>query len=127
LFKGRVLMDAGPMIGTGTNIFARLRCLYYKYRSLYYDHRKRFGFDQADVHIEQLPRQCHHYTHWSVGVIGVAFEDDNILADLPVQSWQKYAEWKGERLPLKPYLESVSTDDELAAIGMGLWYLNNKG
>lgn len=79
-----------------------------------------------EVHIELLPRTCHIYTHYSVGVIGLVFaaRGSTVAGDIPVKSWQKAVEWEGARTPLAPYKDAVHSEDELAAIGMGLFYVN---
>jgi hypothetical protein len=43
-----------------------------------------------------------------------------VAGDIPVQSWQKYVDWNGERKILATY--KVESEDEQAAIGMGLYY-----
>lgn len=77
-----------------------------------------------EVHIEQLPRSCHIYTHYSVCAAAIAFAGRgiSICGDIPIQSWQKAVDWNGEREALKTY--KVASEDELAAIGMGLYYVS---
>lgn len=83
-----------------------------------------------EVHIELLPKRCHHYTHWSVGVIGAAlmwsgWQDSLIIkGDIPVKAWQKAVDWNGKRAIIKKSaLHEVASEDEEAAIGMGLYYI----
>ena len=78
----------------------------------------------CEVHLEQLVRNTHIYTHWSVGAIGAILTGlgCSVKADIPIASWQRAVDWHGDREPLNSYLELVSSEDELAAIGMGLWY-----
>lgn len=104
------------------DVFTRLRYIYYRYLETI------VNGSVDEMHIEQLPRRCHHYTHWSVGVIGSAGavrEATVVAADIPVQSWQKACDWKGKRVQLKKsLLHPVSSEDEEAAVGMGLYYVN---
>lgn len=103
--------------------FVRLMQVYYSYLELA---NNAPGPLIQEVHIEQLPRRCHIYTHYSVAVAGIAFasSDCQVWGDIPVKAWQKYTDWHGERAMLKGY--TVQTEDELAAIGMGLYYVNKK-
>jgi hypothetical protein len=85
-----------------------------------------------EFHIEQLPRLCHFITHWSVGAIGsVLARKAPVFADVPVKAWQKAVGWKAEKNKrvaigegLKAYEGQVKSDDELAAIGMGIYWSN---
>lgn len=88
---------------------------------------KNSGVIVEEVHIEQLPRSCHIYTHYSVCAAGIAFASGSctVCGDIPIQSWQKAVDWNGERKALEAY--KVSSEDELAAIGMGLYYTNKGG
>lgn len=97
-------------------VFVRLYQIYKAYRKL------RIKADE--VHIEQLVRNTHIYTHWSVSVIALGLFHSNVQvdADIPISSWQKFVDWKEERAALKTYQKRVSSEDELAAIGMGLWH-----
>ena len=81
-----------------------------------------------EVHIEQLVTRTHIYVHWSVGAIGaiLRLRSRVVAADIPIQSWQRYNNWKGKRETLKAYQGQVDSEDELAAIAMGLWYVNEK-
>lgn len=78
----------------------------------------------AEVHIEQLVRNTHIYTHYSVCAIGIAFAgaECKVAGDIPIQSWQAHVDWKGKRSALEAY--QVSSEDEQAAIGMGLYYMD---
>ena len=78
-----------------------------------------------EVHIEQLVRNTHIFTHYSVGAIGMSFVDRcrHIKADIPFSSWQAHCEWKANKTPLEAYKGQVRSEDELAAIGMGLYWL----
>ena len=110
-------------------IFSRLYKVFKAYKSI-----TDLGIDE--VHIEQLVRNTHIYTHWSVAVIGLALylQCANVDGDIPIKSWQKYVEWEKVKDPkgikvgkkLGAYQEKVGSEDELAAIGMGLWYLEHK-
>jgi hypothetical protein len=45
-----------------------------------------------------------------------------ISADVSISSWQKATSWKTTKDPIKAYKGRVSSEDELAAIGMGTYY-----
>jgi Holliday junction resolvasome RuvABC endonuclease subunit len=120
--SGWALFEDGVLINSGTiavdkkdNVFIRLCKIYKSYRKV-----PKVG----EVHIEQLVRNTHIYTHWSVSVIAIALHHSgcNISADIPIASWQKYTDWQGKKAPLHSYTGRVKSEDELAAIGMGLWH-----
>lgn len=122
-FVGKELKNHGTIaVENALDVFTRLG----KISRLYYQTVVTDSVDE--VHIEQLPRRCHHYTHWSVGVIGTAIVPHctNIKADIPVPSWQKHCEWKSGAKRVKALAGRVGSEDELAAIGMGLWYVETK-
>jgi len=106
--------------------FQRLKLIFQGYTDLC--RYQRLDLTIQEVHIEQLVRNTHIYTHYSVCAAGIAFVSEHVSvdADIPIQSWQAHCEWKGKRAPLEAYKERVSTEDELAAIGMGLWYVATK-
>lgn len=117
LFIDGTLQQSGTIVADKKdNVFKRLYQIYVGYRKL--------GIKPDEVHIEQLVRNTHIYTHWSVSVIalGLFHRDVQVDADIPISSWQKFTEWKEERTPLQAYKRRVSSEDELAAIGMGLWH-----
>lgn len=120
---GWALFEDGKLIDSGTvavdkklPIFLRLYHIYKAY--------KRLRLSPNEIHIEQLVRNTHIYTHWSVSVIALSMFRRNVQvdADVPIASWQKFTDWKGEKAPLKDYRRWVRSEDELAAIGMGLWH-----
>ncbi len=121
--SGWALFENGKLIDSGTvavdkkmPVFLRLYHIYKAYRKL--------RLSPNELHIEQLVRNTHIYTHWSVSVIALSLFRRNVQvdADIPIASWQKFADWKGEKTPLKDYKRWVRSEDELAAIGMGLWH-----
>ncbi|NDG29308.1 hypothetical protein EB118_04295 [bacterium] len=117
LFVNGQLQDSGTVLADKkANVFKRLYQIYSGYKKL--------GIKADEVHIEQLVRNTHIFTHWSVSVIalGVFHSGVQVDADIPISSWQKFTEWKEERTPLQIYKRRVGSEDELAAIGMGLWH-----
>ena len=121
--SGWALFENGKLTRSGTiavdkkkNVFLRLYHIHRQYKKL--------RIQADELHIEQLVRNTHIFTHWSVSVIALALFHSNVQvdADIPISSWQKFTEWKEERNPLKAYQKRVSSEDELAAIGMGLWH-----
>lgn len=117
LFDGDRLIDSGTIaVDKKDNVFVRLCKIYKNYKKL--------SLDYEEIHIEQLVRNTHIYTHWSVSVIATALYHSgcNIFADIPIASWQKHTDWQGEKKILDGYKRRVKSEDELAAIGMGLWH-----
>jgi len=121
--SGWALFEDGKLIDSGTvavdkkmNVFLRLHHIYKAYKKL--------RLSPNEIHIEQLVRNTHIYTHWSVSVIALSMFRRNVQvdADIPISSWQKFTDWKGNKAPLKDYKRWVRSEDELAAIGMGLWH-----
>jgi len=83
---------------------------------------ERFRFVD-EIHIERMAGRPHFYVHWSIGVIGTALDAfAPVKSDIPVKSWQKAVDWNGKRKPLKPYAAKVHSEDELSAIGMGIYW-----
>jgi hypothetical protein len=80
-----------------------------------------------EVHIELLPRRCHIYTHYSVAIIGTALSRKCpvVKADLPVKSWQSSTDWDSRKGLWKE--SGYSSEDELAAICMGEYYIKKYG
>ena len=120
---GWALFENGKLVSSGTvavdkkmPVFLRLYHIYKSYKKL--------RLSPNEIHIEQLVRNTHIYTHWSVSVIALSMFRRNVQvdADVPIASWQKFTDWKGEKAPLKSYRRWVRSEDELAAIGMGLWH-----
>lgn len=117
LFVDGKLQQSGTVLADKkANVFKRLYQIYCGYKKL--------GIKADEVHIEQLVRNTHIFTHWSVSVIALGLFHSNVQvdADIPISSWQKFVDWKEERAALKTYQKRVSSEDELAAIGMGLWH-----
>lgn len=126
LYQGKKLIDHGTIRADKSfPVFSRLHVIWAAYREL--------PLKNIDsVHIEQLPRMCHHYTHHSVGVIGHALYKfcADIAGDIPVKSWQKFTGWDGKYgdkyATIGPtFLHVPASEDERAAIAMG-WYMVNK-
>jgi Holliday junction resolvasome RuvABC endonuclease subunit len=85
-----------------------------------------------EVHIENVPRvrTCSIYVHYAIGVVASAANAETVLVDIPVKSWQKHVGWKKNKKTKKISVSkehkhlwnSVDSEDELAAICMGLWF-----
>ena len=118
LFSDNKLIKSGT-IATDKKcaVFDRLNYIYKKYKKLKFDNLE-------EIHIEQLVRNTHIYTHWSVSVIAMALYNPDVViaADISILSWQKATSWKTTKEPIKAYKGRVSSEDELAAIGMGTYY-----
>ncbi len=124
--SGWALFEGSKCIASGTVLvnkkdapFIRLKEVARRYLDLSLTH---WAQHVEEVHIEQLPRSCHIYTHYSVCAAAIAFASGKctVAGDIPVQSWQKYVDWNGERKILATY--KVESEDQQAAIGMGLYY-----
>jgi hypothetical protein len=139
LFKGRELLASGTCAAEQTSAsesdaFRRLAVIMKKFAAL-------GSYQFEEVFIEQLNTRTHHYTHWAVGAIGglLAASGAPVRACVNPMSWQKYCGWvkkKKDATSLEDVtcgLEvlramqkrgHVSSLDELAAIGMGLYWTN---
>lgn len=121
LFEDKQLVEHGTVTADPElQVFARLWDIF----TAYYD----LALDVEEVHIEQLVRNTHIFTHWSVSAIGIAYaaRGAKVAGDIPIQSWQKYCDWHGSQKRLRAYKNKVESEDELSAIGMGLWFLENR-
>ncbi len=120
-FDGATLVNHGTIaVPKALDPFERLRLVNEAYIKL-----AAYLPDVSEVHIEQLVRNTHIFTHYSVSAIGIAFASPKckVAGDIPIQSWQAHVDWKGKRTALETY--KVSSEDEQAAIGMGLYYIDN--
>lgn len=125
LFEDKTLLTHGTIaVDPKLPVFERLRDL----GNLYFQ----LPVGRVDeVHIEQLVRNTHIFTHYSVAIIGAALQQgykDNartVDADVPISSWQAYTRWHKDKEILKPYIRLVESEDQLAAIGMGLYWVNS--
>lgn len=137
--SGWALFVEGKLIQHGTIacrepkavVHERLFDIYMKYRNL--------GFTEIPeaIHFERLNKRCHHYVMWSIGAIMVALLDQGLseaecFDDISPGSWQKTVGWKSQagKLTLGPELEKFrrrsKTEDQLAAIGMGMHWQAKK-
>lgn len=117
LYIGKKLKDHGTIaVDKKLSVFVRLMHIAACYRHLI----ARMVVDE--VHIESLPRRCHHFTHWSVGVIGTSLQPNVsvVSSDLPVKSWQKHTDW--ERKSIKWKTLGYSSEDDFAAVEMGRFW-----
>lgn len=121
IFQGKELQSHGTIaVSKKFSIFNRLEYL----RNCYSSTFNRAGFDE--VHIEQLPGRCHHYTHWSVGVIGTALQPyaKTVAGDIPVRSWQKSTGWR--EIETEWAERGYKSEDEFAAVCMGRYWIKEK-
>ena len=123
LFEDDDFVESGTVLADKKQkIWDRLKYVYNAYKEL------PFEFDE--VHVEDVPRvrTCHIYVHYSVGIVlaALANKADVLKVDIPVKAWQKHVEWEEKEKPLKAFKRRAESRDELAAIGMGLWYLSEE-
>lgn len=121
-FRGSQLIESGSIEANKKekDVAARLAFIFERYREVF----ARLRADE--VRVEQFGGKVHHLVLFSVGVILAAAELEGSAASqsIPVASWQSYTDWHGDKLLLRDY--DVFSEDERAAIGMGLWYLKEK-
>lgn len=118
-FVGPKLVDSGTIAAPAKHsVGARLGAIYSQYVDTFR------GRSVLECHVEQLPRRCHHYTHWSVGVIAAALSHvgcPDVRGDIPVRSWQKHCNWSAIETTWKE--RGLKSEDELAAICMGKYWM----
>lgn len=133
-FVGNKFVASGTVRADKRNpVFERLADLWARYRTV--------SAQLDEVHLERLPRSrtCAIQTHWSVGVIGAALAKTGaeISEDIPPTAWQKAVGWKTVKAAagqprtykleagssLLPFVAKVESDDELSAVGLGLYWL----
>lgn len=124
LFRGEKIVSHGTIQITGTDKFKRLFDLFTEYSKL-------MSLNLDEVHIECIPvafnrRQAFNMKPlmYSVGVIAIALWDGftEIYDDIIPTAWQKHVNWERKRKCLKRY--HAKSEDELAAIFMGKYYLD---
>jgi Holliday junction resolvasome RuvABC endonuclease subunit len=122
IFEGKTYVKSGTIaVDKRLDVYARLSLL----SSLYYNFVVDGSLDE--IHIEQLPRRCHIYTHYSVGVIGTSLSRkcSVIKGDIPVKSWQAATGWEARK---KGWADvNCTSEDELAAICMGEYWVGKYG
>lgn len=119
VFQGARFVESGSVVvPKRMPAMNRLVLIYAHYEKL------RNRFDPSEVHIEQFGGRPSHILHWSVGVIGVALKTSTnvVTQDVPVKAWQKHVDWEGDRAQLKTFI--TETEDEQAAVGMGLYWVS---
>jgi len=126
--SGWALFIKGKLDCHGTIVIEKKNCTDGKrYHKLYIAYTILFHAKLPDeVHIEQTGGRPHHKFVKACGIIEAAGAYYGSVQDIPVSSWQKFTDWKGERKMLEPYKDKVKSEDELSAIGMGLWHTNKK-
>lgn len=134
IFHGKSLVQHGTVEAHDKkdSIEFRLRDVMMKYMDVVNCHADMYETKFESCHIEQLVRMTHIYTHWSVGVIMAAVLSTDhvhkVAADIPISSWEKYTQWNTDKAPIYKALQSstkkIASEDELAAIGIGLYWTN---
>ena len=129
VFEGKKYIDSGTVQSHEKDVFIRLRNIFYGYEDIPQ------GLNVFEVHIENIPPErniARAYRMrpllYSVGAIGAILVEQGctVHVDLHIKSWQKHVDWKGDQKLLKKYKKFAKSEDELAAIGMGLWYTSEK-
>lgn len=85
------------------------------------------GIYIQECHIERMNYRVHYAVQWSIGAIiaGIACWGIKCDADISPHAWQKAVDWHGKRKPLLPYSNKVDSEDELASIGMAIYWSKN--
>lgn len=80
------------------------------------------GINIDFCHIERMNYRVHFMVQWSIGAIvsNLAAWGIPSDADISPMAWQKTVDWKGLRAPLQAYKDLVTSEDELASIGMAI-------
>ena len=132
LFKGKDLIKSGSIIIKTKDHATRLNELHWRYQHLF---SLRTKIDLKETHIEQFGFKAHRYLINAVGVImaATAGYSEEVEQDIPVKSWQKYIGFTkggpyGEVDKWAKYNDNGKciNEDELSAIGMGMWYMEEK-
>lgn len=125
--SGWALFEGSKLVGQGTVLADKRRTVFERLSYVYGQYLAINQLEQyEEVHIEKIPRRCHHYTIWSVAVIGLALyslSGGPVDDDLPVRSWQKVVNWRGNEKAWQLKLQAGS-EDETVAVLLGHYYLN---
>lgn len=123
IFDGKKFIQSGTIIANKDLIsWIRLSDINAGYYKLFSEWNLKLI--PTEAYIERLVRNTHIITHYSVAVIAQALSDWNVKvsANISISSWQKAVDWKNKRKILSKYKKIVKSEDELAAIGMGLYW-----
>jgi Holliday junction resolvasome RuvABC endonuclease subunit len=121
-FRGDQLLESGTIKVKATKLTAeRMGPIYAQYSMLF------ARLKPDEVHIEQFAGRVNHKCVMSVAAIYVAAWMNDIWADQDcnVSSWQSWAQWHKAR-PLAAEYTNVKSEDELAALCIGRWYLETR-
>jgi hypothetical protein len=147
LFEGAELLCSGSVLANPKkSAFARSAEIGRKFQAQALEFQD-LGLAWSESLLERVPNACAVQVHHAVGVIGAAlspYSNVKVEPTLIPSAWQKFCGWdrkvmndkkvavadvkvgNGLKLgsPLLPHLEKAASKDELAAIGLGLFYLN---
>jgi len=134
IFSGKACIESGTIAEALTaeekklkgddrlvSALGRIRIISIRYQQLV----SNLGYTVDEAYIERLMYSTNIHCHWAVGSISSALYAAGVKKVSPtisVTSWQKAVDWKGKRAKLKSCIKEVSSEDELAAIGMGLYW-----
>jgi len=122
VFEDKTFKASGTIFAPkGNHAFDRLFEIFSKYSKL--------TGRVDEVHFEQFGGRPSHILHWAVGAIAMALYPRTLhmTQDVNVSSWQAFCKWKTDREPLKDFKKLVMSEDELAAIGLGVFYTQTLG
>ncbi len=123
LFVGKKLEAHGTVAVQGV-VPVRLWKIFERYRDIVL-------VQQPDeMHVENFRRNLAIQLHWSVAAILAAAGYHAVPAeqDCWMSSWQSFCGFKkdGPYGKLAKFSKKTSSEDELSAIGIGLWWVNTK-
>lgn len=123
LFVGKKLEAHGTVAVIG-KINTRLAMLHIHYRHVIVVQKPK------EVHVENFRKNLAIQLHWSVGVIisAAGYEDVEAFQDCWMSSWQRWCGFKkgGPYGKLAKFSKNTNSEDELSAVGIGLWWVNTQ-
>jgi hypothetical protein len=124
LFEDGEFLEAGTLTSKQKNPFTRLGEIY--------DQAVQIAQEKnpEEARIEILNYKTNYVCIWAVAVIGVAFAKNGVTVsqEIPIKSWQSFANWAmiedGWREVTEP--QTFDSEDAYAAYWMGLWWLTKE-
>lgn len=135
LFVDKKLAVSGRFQAKAKDKFVRIADIW----RLFYNLMTKYKVEEVHIECINIPmtRQIAmnmKALFYSVGAIASACAIYNVTVqdDINVPAWKKYIDWnktktrEGKREKLKPYIQKEMSEDEIAAISMGLYFVNKE-
>lgn len=135
LFADKKLAVSGRFHAKSKDKFERIADVW----RLFYNLMTKYKIEEIHIESLNIPMARHMAMNmkalfYSVGAIAAACAIYNIPVkdDINVPAWKKYIDWnktktrEGKREKLKPYIQKGMSEDEMAAISMGLYFVNKE-